>query len=90
MGTGSATGGTITGRVTDQSGAVVPGATVTVTDVATKISKTSTSNKEGLFVFVDMGPAVYDVGVVKEGFKHFAMVGQELIVGQALTLNASP
>ena len=88
-GQGSATGGTITGRVTDQSGAVVPGATVTVTDVATKISKTSTSNKEGLFVFVDMGPATYDIGIVKEGFKHFAIVGQELIVGQALTVNAA-
>jgi hypothetical protein len=86
-GQGGATSGTITGRVTDATGAVVPGAKVTVTDTATKSSKTAATNKEGLFVYVDLTPATYDITVDKQGFKQAAVVGQELIVGQALTVN---
>lgn len=87
-GQGGAAGGTITGSVTDASGAVVPGAMVTITDTSTKISKTTTSNKNGLYVFSNVSPGTYDVTLSKEGFKQAAYVGQQLIVGQSLTVNA--
>src|SRR5215472_1043430 len=86
-GQGAAAGGTITGRITDATGGVIPVATVTVTDASTKATKTATTNKEGLFVFVNMPPATYDVTVNKQGFKEAAVAGQELIVGQALSVN---
>src|SRR5215472_460026 len=88
-GQGAAAGGTITGRVTDATGGVVPGASVTITDASTKSVKTATTNKEGLFVFVNLAPATYDVGVSKQGFKEATVVGQELIIGQALTVNVT-
>ena len=88
-GQGAAAGGTITGRITDATGGVVPGAAVTVTDSSTKASRTASTNKEGLFVFVNMPPATYDVSVNKQGFKEATVVGQELIVGQALTVNVT-
>ncbi|HXJ92779.1 MAG TPA: carboxypeptidase-like regulatory domain-containing protein [Terriglobia bacterium] len=88
-GQGAAAGGTITGRITDATGGVVPNATVTVTDSSTKSAKTAATNKEGLFVFVNMPPATYDVTVDKQGFKEASVAGQELIVGQALTVNVS-
>lgn len=81
--------GTITGQVTDASGAVVPGATVTITDTSTKISKTDTSNKVGRYVFVDMAPGAYNVRVEKQGFRQSEVAGQQLLVGQALTVNVS-
>jgi hypothetical protein len=56
-GQGAASAGTITGRITDATGGVVPGATVTITDASTKGSRTATTNKEGLFVFVNLPPA---------------------------------
>lgn len=88
-GQGGATTGTITGRVTDATGAVVPGAAVSITDTTTKIARNTTSNKEGLYVFVDVPPSTYDITVNKQGFKVAAVVGQELIVGQSLTANVT-
>ena len=88
-GQGGATTGTITGRVTDATGAVVPGAAVTITDTTTKTARDTTSNKEGLYVFVDVPPSTYDITVNKQGFKVAAIVGQELIVGQSLTANVT-
>jgi Carboxypeptidase regulatory-like domain len=81
--------GTITGRIIDATGGVVPSALITVTDPSTKASKTATTNKQGLFVFVDLAPSTYDVTVSKQGFKEASVVGQQLIVGQSLTVNVT-
>ncbi len=88
-GQGASTAGTITGRVTDASGGVIPGAAVTITDTSTKIPRGTSTNKEGLFVFVDVAPSTYDITVTKQGFKESAIVGQQVIVGQSLTVNAT-
>jgi hypothetical protein len=86
----AATGtGSISGRVTDATGAAVPSATVTITDTSTKISTSATTNREGFFVFANLTPANYDVKVSKQGFKEAAVVGQDLLVGQTLTVNVS-
>jgi Carboxypeptidase regulatory-like domain len=88
-GQGAATTGTMTGRVTDASGGVIPGATVTVTDTATKEAKTVATNREGLYILPDLPPSTYDVTVSKQGFKEAAIVSQQLIVGQSLTINVT-
>ena len=55
--------GKITGRVTDSSGAVIPGATVKVTDVARATTSTLITNEEGLFDAPYLLPGTYQVAV---------------------------
>ena len=58
----------ILGQVTDASGALLPGATVTVTNTATKIEATDQSDNKGAFQFVQLPIGTYTVGVAKQGF----------------------
>src|SRR5215831_8385647 len=61
--------GKITGRVTDSSGAVIPGATVKVTDTARATTSTLITNEEGLFDAPYLLPGTYQVSVELPGFK---------------------
>src|SRR5258708_35801523 len=61
--------GTITGVVTDDTGAVLPDASVTVTSVQTGASRTSQTNSEGSFSFPELNPGIYNISVTKQGFK---------------------
>jgi hypothetical protein len=61
--------GTITGEVRDSTGAVVPGATVTVVNKATNATRTTSSNAVGLFDFPALPPGPYTVKSELEGFK---------------------
>jgi hypothetical protein len=62
--------GQLSGSVLDPAGAVVPGAKVTVTNVATGQSRTVQTNDEGLFAVGNISTGDYSIGVEKEGFKH--------------------
>ncbi len=61
--------GSISGTVTDPSGAVVPGANVTITDVDRKTTETVTTNESGLYVKERLLPGRYEVKVEAQGFK---------------------
>src|SRR5262249_46306946 len=61
--------GSISGTVTDSSGAVVPGATVTITDIERKTTDTVTANESGLYVKERLLPGHYEVKVEAQGFK---------------------
>src|ERR687888_325782 len=63
------TQGEITGVITDSSGAVVPDAAVTVTNVATGAVRRVVSNEAGVYNFPALQPGVYTVRVEKAGFK---------------------
>src|ERR1700682_3706861 len=63
------TTGTISGTVTDNSGAVVADASVTVTSAQTGATRTSQTNSEGSFFFPELNPGVYSIMVTKPGFK---------------------
>lgn len=65
---GQAETGQIVGTVTDQSGAAVPGAKVTIKSVATAYQRSQTSDAGGGFVFTNLQPAPYDVSVEASGF----------------------
>src|SRR5580698_161696 len=73
--------GTIAGSITDQSGAVVPGATVVVTDTTTNVTRATTTNKGGRYILVDVNPGIYKGSATTETEK------QEVKVGESLTLN---
>jgi hypothetical protein len=63
------TTGTITGIVTDETGALVAGASITVTSIQTGATRSSQSNSEGSFFFPELNPGVYKLTVTKQGFK---------------------
>src|SRR5882757_5296547 len=88
VGQASATG-TVAGLVTDPTGAAVAGATVTLTDKATNTPRTTNSNEAGRYIFSNIFPGTYDIRVTMKGFRQLAVPGQEVIVGQTLTVNAA-
>src|SRR5215217_6446964 len=59
---------TVIGTVVD-SGGVVPGAEVTITEAATNVVQTNTSNEIGVFRFAALPPGVYTVKVTLQGFR---------------------
>ena len=61
----------ITGTVLDPSGAAVAGARVTVTQQATSVKRTSTTNTDGAFTVPTLPPATYIVTIEASGFKTF-------------------
>jgi hypothetical protein len=60
-----------------------------MTDSATNITRSTTSNDAGRFSFVSVTPSVYDFVVSKSGFSQSKVAGQTVEVGLALTLNVS-
>jgi Carboxypeptidase regulatory-like domain len=67
--------GNIIGTVTDNTGAVVPNATVTVTDETKGTSVTAQSNASGDFSVEHLIPDTYDIKVTASGFKAFLQTG---------------
>jgi hypothetical protein len=61
--------GSLTGNVTDQAGAVVAGAKVEVLNIGTNVSKTSTTDERGSYLFSDLQPGVYKVTTTAASFK---------------------
>src|SRR5258706_977236 len=78
--------GTITGEVKDSTGAVVPGATVTVMSKATNATRTTASNEVGLFDFPALPPGMYTVTTELSGLKTVAR-DLELQVQQTARVN---
>src|SRR5437899_8632113 len=62
--------GGISGRVTDGTGAVLPGVTVTATNDATGISRTTVSSATGEFSLPDLALGIYTVEAVLQGFQN--------------------
>jgi outer membrane receptor protein involved in Fe transport len=74
--------GSIAGLVSDPSGAVIPGATVTVTNEHTQVANTVQSNGEGYYTVTSLIPGTYNVSVSKAGFSSVTRVGVNLDVAQ--------
>src|SRR6185312_4902548 len=86
---GQSTAGRIVGRVSDSTGAVVSGVTVTLTNVATGVSRGATTNDTGDYNFVEVTPGNYRVEYVLQGFKKELRTNVVLQINQVLTLNAT-
>ena len=78
----------INGEVTDQGGAVVPDAKVTVTNVDTNVAQTTTTTSAGTYLIIDLIPGTYVVKVEKSGFR-ISVTNNVVVVGGATsTANA--
>jgi hypothetical protein len=74
------------GTVTDPSGAVVPGATITLTDKATSLKLTTTSKSSGEYELPQIQPATYLITITAPGFGTQSK-SAELLVNQPATIN---
>ena len=81
--------GRITGRVTDPTGAVVPGATVKVVNIQTNVEASTTTTSEGNFALLNLIPGQYRLEVAMTGFKGFEQGPIELHVGDTLSITVT-
>ncbi|HUJ31239.1 MAG TPA: TonB-dependent receptor [Candidatus Acidoferrum sp.] len=79
---------TITGTVTDSSGAVVPGVTVNATNVGTGVVTSAVTNNDGIYSVFNLFPGTYDVEFARKGFKPLNERGIKLESTQVAELNA--
>src|SRR5579863_9448939 len=79
--------GTIVGTVTDQSGAVIPDATITLTDISTNDNRSTVSGSTGQYVFVNVPPGSYIITATKTGFELNKIANQTVKVGTQTTAN---
>jgi hypothetical protein len=75
------------GTVTDSSGAVVPGATVTLVDKGTNRTSVSTTDGNGIYIFNALPPAPYRLTVASQGFKQKVLENVQIIPEQLNSLN---
>ncbi len=82
---------TLSGAVKDQAGAVIPGATVTLTNTATGVATTQPSSESGSYLFTNLIPSTYRLDVELPGFRKSSQtvvleVGQRALVDVTLTV----
>ncbi|HWB99844.1 MAG TPA: carboxypeptidase regulatory-like domain-containing protein, partial [Bryobacteraceae bacterium] len=77
----------IGGRVTDPSGAVIPGTGIVIINTETGVQRKTTSNDEGYYAIPLLQPGHYQLTAQKDGFKPLSRDGIVLQVGDRITLN---
>lgn len=77
----------VNGEIADSTGAVVPGATITLTNTKTSVKQATVSTDTGRYVFVNIFPGEYTLQVTKEGFASVTQQPFTLQVNQAATFN---
>ena len=80
---------TLNGTVTDPNGAVIAGAKITATQTATTVKRNTVTNDDGLYVFSNMSPGIYELKVELKGFTTKILQDVSLNVGQTATFNLS-
>src|SRR5256714_15303757 len=81
--------GSVTGTVSDPQGGTIAGADVTLTDLATKTPKTTTTNEAGRYHFAAVPVGFYDITITKTGFKVHKAAAQKVSLGSQLTLDVA-
>src|SRR5436309_2694260 len=84
---GQVSTGSITGLVTDTSGAVVPNAAVRITNESTNVARGLVTDSAGLYSAPNLLPGVYRVEVTVPGFQPQTKAGLVLTIGQTLASN---
>jgi hypothetical protein len=80
--------GSLSGRVLDPSGAAVPGAHLTLTNIATNVRLTTDTNGEGHYTLPYLQPATYSLRAEHEGFKACQRSPIEIRIDVAVTVDA--
>jgi len=81
--------GSLVGQVSDTSGAVTPGATITITNRDTGLTRTAVSNETGGYSFTNVQPGPYDVKVTLQGFREFVKTGVPVSVNEVGRVDAA-
>ena len=81
---GQSDSASISGRIADESGSVLVGAQVNVTNVETEVGVSSDTNADGIYVVRGLRPGPYRVSVDKEGFRSILLTDLILNVQDAL------
>ena len=79
----------LNGRVTDSSGAVLPGVTVTATQTATGLVRSAVTDSDGNYLLSNLPTGPYRLEVGLQGFKSYVQTGIVLQVGATPTINAA-
>src|ERR1041385_5226987 len=82
-------GATLSGTVTDATGAVIPGVTISIKNRATGIARTVTSDEAGLYSAPNLQAGNYDITATQAGFSTVMQSNIELTVGAQQQLNIS-
>ena len=80
-------GATLSGTVADQSGGVVPQATISIKNVATSITRSNTTSAAGFYSAPNLLPGIYEVKTEAQGFTSKIQTGVNLTVGEQQVLN---
>ncbi len=83
----TAAAGTITGTLTDPSGAAVPNATVVIHNADTGVDRSTTTNESGIYNATFLQPGHYELTVTKPGFAKLVRQDLTLEVGQTLQID---
>src|SRR5690348_3965049 len=86
---GQGTSGNVFGTVTDKSGAAVPGATVTVTDINKGTKFTTTTNASGNYTVTQLVPDPYMVTVEAKGFQKFVQTNVTVQADSGVKVDAA-
>ena len=78
---------TFNGRVLDQGDAVLPGVTITATNVSTGVSRSTVTNAEGAYLMPGLEPGVYSIKTELSGFASSARQNISLTVNTTLTVD---
>jgi hypothetical protein len=81
------TAGSIVGSLTDPTGAVLPNAQVTLTNIQTDDTRLATTNQSGFYQFVNVPPGSYRISVQKQGFKQLIREPIELQVASTIQID---
>ncbi len=79
--------GRVIGTVYDQQGAVIPGVQITVTNTATAVSRTTTTDRDGHFQVLELPIGTYQVTARQPGFQSVVSEAQKLLIGQSLRVD---
>jgi len=85
---GQSQNASLTGQVTDKTGAAVPNATVTLTSTTRNIPQTVTTDNEGRYSFPNNPPGTYTLTIDATGFKTYVKTGIEMAVSQSVRSDA--
>jgi hypothetical protein len=80
--------GNIQGTVADATGAVIPDATVTLTENSTQVTHTTKTDGSGVYVFPNVVIGTYSVKVAAPGFQTYTKTGNVLEVGSSIAIDA--
>ena len=81
--------GQVAGFVKDQSGGVIPGATVVATSTQTGLGRTVITDERGYFVFPSLPPGQYDLSVELQGFRKWVKSGITLDASANIAVDAT-